>query len=113
MHKYPSDITREQFSGIRHILEKARRITKPITVDLYDVFCTILYILKSGYQWRMLPKDYPKWQTVYSYFSLWEQSKNNRPSLLARALKKSMLKSIEKHKEEIQKPHFALSMLRV
>jgi transposase len=89
MHKYP--ITREKFSGIRHILEKARRITKPRTVDLYDVFCAIIYILKSCCQWRMLPKDYPKWQTVYSYFSLWGQSKNNRQSLLARALKKSKL----------------------
>ena len=88
MHKYPNDATRKQFSGIRQMLEKARRLTNPRTVDLYDVFCAILYLLKSGCGWRILPKGYPKWQAVYSYFSFWSKSKNNRPSLLARALTK-------------------------
>ena len=48
MHKYPSDIPRKQFSRISQMLEKARRLTKPRTVDLYDVFGTILYLLKNG-----------------------------------------------------------------
>ena len=46
-HSYPSDITREQFKIIRPILESARKKTKPRVVDLYDVFCGVLYILKS------------------------------------------------------------------
>ncbi|WP_220017876.1 transposase [Candidatus Rhabdochlamydia oedothoracis] len=29
---------------------------------IYDIFCGILYILKSGCQWRMLPIEYPKWE---------------------------------------------------
>ena len=56
-HSYPSDINREQFDR-----------TKPRTVDLYDVFCGVLYILKSGCQWRMLPADFPNWRTCYKYF---------------------------------------------
>ena len=47
-HSYPSDISREQFDRILPTLESARRRTKPRTVD-------ILYLLKSGCQWRMLP----------------------------------------------------------
>ena len=47
-HSYPSDITREQFAQILPLLESARRRTKPRTVDLYDVFCGVLYLLKSG-----------------------------------------------------------------
>ena len=47
-HSYPSDITREQFARILPLLESARRRTKPRTVDLYDVFCGVLYLLKSG-----------------------------------------------------------------
>ena len=47
-HSYPSDITREQFERLRPILESARRRTKPRTVDLYDVFCGVLCVLKSG-----------------------------------------------------------------
>jgi len=36
-----------------------------------QVINAILYLVVSGIQWRMLPKDYPKWQSVYYYFSLW------------------------------------------
>jgi transposase len=69
---YPSDITREQFEAIRPYLNNFKKTTKPRTVDLYDIFCAILYILRSASQWRMLPSDYPKWQTVYSYFAKWK-----------------------------------------
>lgn len=45
---YPSDISREQFEKIRPELEAARRQTKHGTLDLYEVFCGVLYVLKSG-----------------------------------------------------------------
>ena len=70
-HSYPSDISREQFARILPTLESARRRTKPRTVDLYDVFCGVLYLLKSGCQWRMLPVDFPNWRTCYKYFRQW------------------------------------------
>jgi transposase len=66
--EYPSDITREQFATITPILEKARKKTKPRKVDLYEVFWGVLYVLKSGCQWRMLPSDFPAWQVCYCYF---------------------------------------------
>ncbi len=47
-HSYPSDISREQFARILPTLESARRRTKPRTVDLYDVFCGVLYLLKAA-----------------------------------------------------------------
>lgn len=84
---YPSDITRDQFETILPILESARKKTKPRTVDLYDVFCGLLYVLKSGCQWRMLPSDYPKWRTVHSYFQKWSEKKNGS-SCLEQILKK-------------------------
>ena len=86
---YPSDISREQFEPIKELLEKARKQTRPRTVDLYDVFCAILYLLKSGCQWRMLPSDFPKWRTVHHYFALWSAAPENGASLLEQALKKS------------------------
>ncbi len=63
---YPSDISEAQFEIIRPMLEGARKKTKPRTLDLYDVFCGILYVIKTGCQWRKLPKDYPKWSSVYA-----------------------------------------------
>ena len=88
-HSYPSDISREQFAIIQPLLESARRRTKPRTVDLYDVFCGVLYVLKSGCQWRMVPKDFPDWRTCYKYFQQWsEQPDLEQPSLLEQVLKK-------------------------
>jgi transposase len=71
---YPSDITTEQFEIIRPQLEKFKKKTKPRKIELYDILCGILYVLKSACQWRMLPSDYPKWGTVYAYFRQWSQS---------------------------------------
>lgn len=70
---YPSDVSREQFENIRPLLESARKRTKPRTVDLYDTFCGVLYVLRSGCQWAMLPSDFPKWRTVYNYWQLWSE----------------------------------------
>ncbi len=47
-HHYSSDISREQFELIRTDLEGIRKRTKPRKVDLYDIFCALLYTLKMG-----------------------------------------------------------------
>jgi transposase len=71
---YPSGISRAQFEPIRELLENARKETRPRAVDLYEVFCAILNLLKSGCQWRRLPSDFPKWRrTGHHYFSLWSE----------------------------------------
>ncbi len=72
--KYPSDMSREQFETIKPLLEGARKKTKPRTVDLYEVFCAVLYLLRTGCQWRALPSDFPKWRTVHSYFAQLERA---------------------------------------
>ena len=86
---YPSDITREQFEPIRELLESAKKRTKPRTVDLWEVFNGILYVLKEGCRWRSLPKEYPKWRTVYDYFCKWKEiNEETQKSILQQALKK-------------------------
>lgn len=87
--KYPSDISQMQFEKIRPLLEGARKKTRPRTVDLHEVFCGILYVLKSGCQWRMLPRDFPKWRNVYSYFQIWSTPREPKPSILEEILKKN------------------------
>ena len=86
---YPSDVTREQFERIRPLLEGARKQTRPRQVDLYEVFCAVLYLLRTGCQWRALPSDFPKWRTVHAYFMIWREVDEEGKSLLERALKKS------------------------
>ena len=59
------------------------------TVDLFDVFCGVLYVLKSGGQWRMLPKDFPDWRTRYKYFRHWSEKPDPEGnSILEEVLKK-------------------------
>ena len=86
---YPSDISIEKFEKIRVILESCRKKTKPRTVDLHKVFCGVLYVLKSGCQWRMLPSDFPKWRTCYDYYQKWSEQKEDKPSILEQVLKKN------------------------
>lgn len=56
--------------------------------NLYDVFCAILYVLKSGCQWRMLPSDFPKMSTVYWYYRIWTEEREDGTTLLEEVLKK-------------------------
>ena len=44
------------------------------STDLREAVNAILYVLRSGCPWRMLPKEFPPWQTVYRYFSAWRDS---------------------------------------
>lgn len=86
---YPSDISREQFEVIRPMLEGAKHRTAPRKVDLYDVFCAILYLLKSGCTWRAIPGDFPGWNIVRYYFDHWTTNETDGSSLFEQALKKS------------------------
>ena len=87
--KYASDISPEKFAQILPVLQSVRKRTKPTTVDLHEVFCAVLYVLRTGCQWRFLPSDFPKWQTVYSYFAKWREPGEDGSSALELALKKS------------------------
>jgi transposase len=56
---YSSDISRDQFDLISGILGEVKVETKKREVDLYDVYCAILYRLKNGCTWENLPHDFP------------------------------------------------------
>ncbi|MBE7527040.1 MAG: IS5 family transposase [Burkholderiales bacterium] len=94
--KYASDISREQFAEIEPLLRSVRRRTKPTTVDLYEVFCAVLYLLRTGCQWRYLPDKFPKWQSVYAYWRKWSEPDQDGVSLLERALKNQVGAAREK-----------------
>jgi len=57
-----------QFEAISPLLENVRKKTKPREVDGFEVGCALLTVLRGGIQGRRLPQDFPKWNTVYSYF---------------------------------------------
>ena len=99
----PSDISREQFEPIHDLLQSVRKRTRPRTVDLYAVFCGLLYLLKTGCQWRTLPSDFPDWHTVCAYHAKWRKVDVQGISVLERALKKSGRTSA--HQARTKRPH--------
>ena len=65
---YPTDLTDNQWQYIEKTLLLEKRKRKH---DLKEIFNGIFYLVKTGCQWRMLPKEYPKWELVYYYFRKW------------------------------------------
>lgn len=67
---YASDLSNRQWQIIRQLLPSlSRRGRKPI--DRRWVINAILYVTRTGCQWRMLPADFPNWSTVYGIFWRW------------------------------------------
>ena len=69
--EYPSDLTNEQWQLIRPLLPPPSRVGRPREVCRRQVVNAILYVNRTGCQWRQLPRDFPKWRTVYDLFWHW------------------------------------------
>jgi putative transposase len=63
--RYTSDMTDSQWEIIKTILkkEKYRNIE-----NKREQINAVFYVVKTGCQWRSLPKDFPNWKTVYSFY---------------------------------------------
>lgn len=68
---YPNDLTNRQWQHIKDLLPPAKPGGRPRSLDLRLVLNAILYVLVGGISWRMLPREYPKWKSVYHYFRAW------------------------------------------
>jgi putative transposase len=68
---YPTDLTDRQWQCISPLIPSAKPGDRPRTLDMREVIHAIVYLLVTGCQWRMLPHDYPKWQSVYVSFTTW------------------------------------------
>src|SRR2546426_7772260 len=68
---YPSDLTGRQWDCIKELIPAAKPGGRPRELDMRAVINAILYLVTTGCQWRMLPREYPAWQSVYTYFQQW------------------------------------------
>ena len=66
--RYPSDLTDEEWEQVVPFLPRPAKKGRKPEVDLREVLNAIRYLARSGGGWRMLPKDFPPWQTVYWWF---------------------------------------------
>lgn len=66
--RYPTDLTDEEWARIAPFLPQPNPAGRPRETDLREVLNAIRYLVRTGCGWRMLPKDFPPWQTVYWWF---------------------------------------------
>jgi len=64
-------MTDSQWDIIQQMIPPAKSGGRPRSLDMRQVINAILYIVVGGIQWRLLPTEYPKWQSVYYYFRTW------------------------------------------
>lgn len=68
---YLTDLTDAQWAALKPHLPPEKPRGAPRTIDLREILNALLYLARTGCQWRLLPHDFPPWQTVYQYFSHW------------------------------------------
>lgn len=71
---YPTDLTDRQWEYIKPLLPAAKPGGRPRTTDMRQVLNAMFYIVVTGAQWRLLPREYPPWKTVYHYVRQWRMS---------------------------------------
>jgi len=72
--RYATDLTDEEWAAVAPLLPPRRRLGRPRRTDLREVLNALLFMLRSGCQWRLLPKEFPPHSTVQRYFYLWQAS---------------------------------------
>jgi putative transposase len=73
--RYSTDLTDKEWHVIEPLLPHTTKPGRPRKYAVRDILDAIFYVLRTGCQWRLLPHDLPKWQTVYHYFRLWRQDR--------------------------------------
>jgi len=91
MHSYTTDLTDEQWSLIAPLVPKPKTSGRPSTVDRREICNAILYLVRTGCHWRLLPQDFTPWSTVYHYYRQWKNDgtvKNVHDALVKKVRRK-------------------------
>ena len=74
---YPTDLSDEEWDQIKSLVPAPKAAKgkrgRPLEHCRRSIVNAVFYVVRSGCAWRLLPSDYPPWQTVYGYFRQWNQ----------------------------------------
>ena len=70
---YQTDLTDAQWAQVTRFIPAPKPGGRPAKYARREVVNAILYLVRSGCQWRMLPHEFPPWKTVYGYFAAWKK----------------------------------------
>jgi putative transposase len=71
--RYETDLTDARWDLLRPLLPAAKPGGRPRKTDLREVADAIFYLQRTGCQWRYLPKEFPPWGTVHTYYRTWRR----------------------------------------
>ena len=72
--RYTSDLTDAEWQLIDYCFPKPSKRGRRRKHPFRELLNAVFYLVKTGAQWRNLPKDFAPWRTVYHYFRLWKRS---------------------------------------
>lgn len=70
---YPSDLSDKEWAILAPYIPAVKAGGRPAEYSRREIVNGILYVLRGGGSWRMLPHDFPPWDTVYGYFNRWRK----------------------------------------
>jgi putative transposase len=70
---YATDLTDREWALLAPLIPTPKPGGRPAVHDRRELVNAMLYWLRAGCAWRLLPHDFPPWQTVYHYWRLWRR----------------------------------------
>jgi transposase len=74
MAEYNSNLSSREWQVIKPYFPRAKKTGRPREYGMLDVVNAILYVNRTGCAWRLLPNDFPPYQTVFGYFNKWSKN---------------------------------------
>ena len=71
---YPTDLSDAEWHRLAPLIPRPKRGGRPVKYERRRIVNAILYVVRAGCAWRLLPQDMPPWAIVYHYFRAWKQS---------------------------------------
>jgi putative transposase len=68
---YPTNLTDAEWHYLKSHLPTPKRRGRPRIYGFREILDAVFYVLRSGCAWRLLPRDFPPWESVYHYFRKW------------------------------------------
>jgi transposase len=72
-HPYPSDLSDREWAQVERFIPTPKPGGRPVKYERREIVNALLYINRTGCQWRALPHDLPPWDSVYWYFRTWKK----------------------------------------
>ena len=69
--RYPTDLSDEEWSCIEPYLPTPEAPGRLRVHNLREILDAVIYVVRSGCAWRLLPREFPPWKTVHHYFRIW------------------------------------------